>query len=224
MALHGWTALVLAGGASRRFGAAKLLAPLGDAPLIRRTVLPICRAGFDQTIIVTGAQHAAIVDALDGADCRIVHASGWSEGMAASLRAGMAALAPQTAGVFVFLGDMPLVPLHLCAQLASLAVDAGFAARPVVAGKPGHPACFTSAAFDDLARLTGDAGAGRLLARRAGAVAYLAVEDNGALLDIDTPCDLVAAERAWNSRATSATSDSAISRGDLPNPSSPIGA
>lgn len=224
MSLQGWSALVLAAGASQRFGAAKMLAPLAGAPLIRRTGQQICAAGFGETIIVTGAHHDAIADALDGLDCRIVHAQGWREGMAASLRTGIAAVSSKSAGVFVFLGDMPLVPLHLCPQLALLATGAGFAARPVVAGKPGHPACLTRAAFDDLAKLEGDSGAARLIARRGSGVAYLAVEDEGALIDIDAPCDLAVAERAWNLRATSATSESAISRGDLPNPSRPIGA
>ncbi len=138
--------------------------------------------------------------------------------------AGIGALAPDTAGVFIFLGDMPLVPVALCDELAALAQDAGYAARPVVSGKPGHPAAFTRAAFADLAGLRGDAGGNRLLAGRASGVVYRATDDAGALIDIDAPGDLAAAEAAWKVRATSVTSDSAISRGAFPKPGSPSGA
>ena len=167
---------------------------------------------------MTGADHAAIVTALEGLDCRITHADGWDEGMAASPRTGVAALPPDALGVCMFLGDMPLVPVHLCSELARLASDAGFAARPRVGGKPGHPACFTHRAFADLMKLEGDSGANALLRQRTSGVAYCGTDAAGALFDIDSPGDLAAAELAWNARPTSATSDSAISRGALPKP------
>ena len=49
-----WSALVLAAGAARRFGAAKLLAPFSGAPLIRRTAQGVCAASFAEVLVVTG--------------------------------------------------------------------------------------------------------------------------------------------------------------------------
>ena len=151
--------------------------------------------------MVTGAQTAQITAALEGLECRILAAPDWQEGMAASLRAGLAVLAPESRGVCIFLGDMPLVPVHLCGELAARAEAAGYAARPQVAGKPGHPAAFTRAAFSDLMALQGDRGANRLLAERGSAVAYVETADAGALLDVDTPDDLAAAQDPELSRA-----------------------
>lgn len=216
--------MVLAAGAGRRFGGRKLLAPLAGVPLIRRTAQAVSRAGFAEVVVVAGEEAPAISAALEGLSCRALTAPDWEEGMAASLRCGLAALAPRTRGVFIFLGDMPLVPVSLCGELAALADLAGYAARPAVAGKPGHPAAFTRAAFADLAALSGDRGAHRLLSGRTSGVAYLETADPGVLMDIDAPADLAAAERAWNARATSATSESAISRGALEKPDKPIGA
>lgn len=217
--MHGWAALILAGGAGRRFGGGKLLAPLAGQPVIRRTAEAVAAAGFAELIVATGAEDAGIRAALDGITCRIVHAPDWAEGMAASLRTGIATLAPNAAGVCMFLGDMPLVPVNLSATLIEAASAAGYAARPRVAGKPGHPVALTRAAFADLMRLEGDQGATMLLkTRRSGGVAYLDTAEAGALTDIDSPADLAAAERAWNARATSATSDNATSRGALPKP------
>ena len=216
MTLPGWRALVLAAGAGRRFGGAKLLAPLDGLPVIRRTVETVAGAGFDEIVVVTGELEADIGAVLSGIDCRLVVAREWREGMAASLRAGVAALGDAGEGLFVFLGDMPLVPTACCADLVRLARRSGYAARPRLAGRPGHPVCFLNAAQPDLMRLAGDRGAGDVLKGRP--IAYLDTMDEGALLDIDDPAALAAAERAWNSRATSATTDSAISRGALPKP------
>ena len=217
--MHGWSALILAGGAGRRFGGGKLLAPLAGEPVIRRTVEAVAATGFAELIVATGADDAGIRAALDGVACRIVHAPDWSEGMAATLRTGVAALAPDAAGVCVFLGDMPLVPVHLSAALTEAATAAGYAARPRVEGKPGHPVALTHAAFANLMTLEGDQGAAMLFkTRRLGEVAYLDTAETGALTDIDSPAELAAAERAWNSRATSATSDNATLRGALPKP------
>lgn len=218
MSLPGWSALVLAAGAGRRFGGGKLLAPLAGTPVIRRTLGAVLGAGFDEVVVATGTDHAAIAGALQGFACRIVTTPDWEEGMAASLRTGLAALGGPGKGVFVFLGDMPLVPVHLCPALAGLAEQAGYAARPRVAGRPGHPVAFTTAALPDLARLTGDRGATSLLKDHGDAVAYCETDAVGAVLDIDAPADLAAAARAWNACATSATSDSAMSRGALPKP------
>lgn len=213
-----WSALILAGGAGQRFGGGKLLAPLAGQPVIRRTAEAVAAAGFVDLLVITGADDGGVRAALDGIDCRIVHAADWADGMSATLRAGVAAIAPDAPGVCVFLGDMPLVPMHLCAALTEAAEAAGYAARPRVAGKPGHPVAFARAACADLLALKGDQGATALLKQRPGAVAYLDTEDAGAIADIDFPADLAVAEQAWNARPTSATSESAMSRGALPKP------
>jgi molybdenum cofactor cytidylyltransferase len=215
--VNGWSALILAGGAGQRFGGGKLLADLAGAPVISRVADAVADGGFAEVVAVTGADDADIRAALSDRPVTIIHAPDWAKGMAATLRTGIAALAPDAVGVCVFLGDMPLVPMGLCADLIKQAEHAGYAARPRVGGKPGHPVGFTRAAFADLLALQGDSGATDLLRTR-GDVAYCDTAESGALLDIDTPDDLAAAARAWNACATSATSDSATSRGALPKP------
>ncbi|MFM7348072.1 MAG: NTP transferase domain-containing protein [Erythrobacter sp.] len=197
MSLSSWSALVLAGGAGRRFGGGKLLADLAGAPLIRRVAERLAPAGFAEVVVAVGAESAALRLALEGLSCRIVAAPDWAEGMAATLRTGIAALDAQAEGVCVFLGDMPLVPVALCPELAEAAREAGYAARPRFAGQPGHPVAFTRAAFADLKALTGDRGATALLAARLSGVAYVDTAERGALVDVDTPADLAATARAW---------------------------
>jgi molybdenum cofactor cytidylyltransferase len=216
MALPGWCAVILAAGAGRRFGGGKLLAPLDGVPMIRRTAQAVTAGGFDEVLVIIGEHVRLIGDALAGLDCHLVEATDWQQGISASIRAGVAGLPDEGEGAFLFLGDMPLVPVALCSELARLAQHSGYAARPRVDGKPGHPVCFVRSALPDLMQLSGDRGAGDALKDRA--LAYLDTDDSGALLDIDDAASLALAERAWNSRATSATTDSAISRGALPKP------
>lgn len=199
--MHGWSALVLAGGAGRRFGGGKLLADLAGAPVIRRVAEAVAGAGFAEMIVVTGADDAAVRGALEGLASRIVHAPDWAEGMAATLRAGIAALDSGARGVCVFLGDMPLVPVGVCPALAEAAERSGSAARPRFEGKPGHPVAFTPATFADLMALEGDKGAAALLAGRPGDVGYIDTAETGVLLDIDTMEDLAVAARAWAAAA-----------------------
>jgi molybdenum cofactor cytidylyltransferase len=218
MALNNWSALVLAAGGSRRFGVPKLLADLAGEPLLRRTAEAICAVGFSETIVVVGADDAAAKAALAGLPCKVVHAPNWAAGISASIRAGIEALQHEREGLFVFLGDMPLVPNELCEDLADLAKSTGYAARPLRGDVPGHPVAFVNAAAADLMALTGDEGAGALLRGAGAKIGYLPTQDEGAILDIDTPAALACAERLWKSRFTSDMIDSAMSCGDLPKP------
>ncbi len=218
MALNNWSALVLAAGGSRRFGTPKLLADLAGEPVIRRTAGAICAAGFGETMVVSGADHAVVRATLTGLPCKVVHAPNWAAGISASIRAGIEALQHEYEGLFLFLGDMPLVPNGLCEELADLAKRTGYAARPLRGDVPGHPVAFVNAAAVDLMALTGDAGAGSLLRGAGAKLGYLPTTDEGAVLDIDTPAALTRAERLWKSRFTSDMIDSAMSCGDLPRP------
>jgi molybdenum cofactor cytidylyltransferase len=218
MALSNWSALVLAAGGSRRFGAPKLLADLAGEPVLRRTAGAICAVGFRETIVVVGADYAEAEATLAGLPCKVVHAPNWAAGISASIRAGIEALQHEWEGLFVFLGDMPLVPCAICGELADLANSTGYAARPLRGDVPGHPVAFANAAAADLMALTGDAGAGSLLRGAGAKIGYLPTTDEGTILDIDTPAALACAERLWNSRFTSDKIDSAMSCGDLPKP------
>lgn len=217
-ALNNWSAIVLAAGGSSRFGAHKLLADLGGEPVLRRTVAGICAAGFCETIVVVGAEHVAVAASLEGLACKAVKASDWPDGISASIRVGIEALRYKSNGLFLFLGDMPLVPIDLCANLAGLAKKSGYAARPKFGDVPGHPVAFVQEALPDLLALAGDEGARSLLRGTGAKLGYLPTMDEGAILDVDTPSDLARAERLWKSCFTSDRIDSAMSRGVLPSP------
>ena len=85
------SAVVLAAGASTRMGTQKLLLPLGDEPLVRRTVRQVCDAGFDDVLVVLGSDHEKTLAALDGLAVRHAVNHDFESGMGSSFRTAVAA-------------------------------------------------------------------------------------------------------------------------------------
>jgi len=191
-------AVVLAAGAGSRFGGGKLTAPHGTGVLLDGALAAAFAAPARHVTVVTGA-HAACVEAAasawaeragQGRRLRLVHAADHVEGVAASLRAGIAALPPDCTGAFIFLGDMPRVP-HAVLDLLAKAVAAGApAAAPAFAGRRGHPVLFGRDLFPDLLALTGDAGGRAVLQRLGERLVLVEAPDQGVRFDVDRREDL----------------------------------
>jgi molybdenum cofactor cytidylyltransferase len=190
--------VVLAAGTGSRFGGGKLTAPHVAGVLLDGALACALAAPARSVTLVTGADAEAVAAAArafagkvgQGGRLKIVHAADYAEGMAHSLRAGIAALPPDAAGAFVFLGDMPRVPRGVLAPMAE-AVRAGApAAAPVFDGRRGNPVLIARALFPQLLALTGDAGARRILDGLGERLALVAAPDDGVLFDVDQRSDL----------------------------------
>jgi len=190
-------AIVLAGGAGARFGGAKLTAPWRGGALIDGALGAAFAAPVRRVIVVTGAD-PAVTGAVrgwaeargEGERLRLVHAADHASGMSASLRAGLAALSPDTAGAYVFLGDMPLIPHDVAGRLAEALAAGALAAAPACQGRRGHPVLFAAGVLPRLADLTGDEGARALLVNLGDRFTVVEVADPGILFDVDAPGDL----------------------------------
>lgn len=177
-------AIVLAAGSARRFGSDKLSAPLAGQPLVHHAIAA-ARAAPVERVFVVAAPGLATGDWPGAPPVEVLRLA--SPALSASLKAGVAAAA-NFDGVFVFLGDMPLVPHDLAGELAE-ALGPAFAALPRQGGKPGHPVLLSAAAFPAVAALDGDQGAGRLLKARDD-LAFVDCTVEGIHLDVDRPDDL----------------------------------
>ena len=185
-------AVLLAAGRASRFEAgggagSKLVALWQGKPLVRHVAEAALAAGLD-TVVVTGHARDDVAAALAGLDLRLVHNPAFADGMAGSLRCGLEALAAETAGAFVLLGDMPRVSAALLATLAQAFAQAPartVAAIPVHAGARGNPVLLGREMFDAAKRLAGDQGARKLLA--GAGVLEVEIADPAIFADIDTP-------------------------------------
>ncbi len=185
-------AIVLAAGASSRFGSPKLLAPLNGRPVLQHTLDALATSGHANTVVVLGADAAAIEAGITWRTERRVVNPRPEDGLSSSLRVGLDAAAelPDVDAVLIVLGDQPaLEPATVRTVL-----EAGSATeRPMVRaryardGAP-NPVLVRRVAWALAAGLEGDRGLGPLLAARPDLVAEVAVE--GANPDVDTPDDL----------------------------------
>ena len=161
-------AVVLAAGASSRFGVPK-----------QRLLLPavlerVRAAGLDEIVVVLGA-HAA------EAHARVVECPDWERGPGASLRCGLAVLPPEIEAAVVVLADGP--DLSAAAIARVVAAWRHHDAQLVAAsygGVRGHPLLLARSGWNDVP----DEGL------RAQAPLLVPCDDLGSPGDVDRPADL----------------------------------
>lgn len=182
--------IVLAAGRSTRMGAGnKLLQEVRGKPLVRHAVEAQLASRAAPVIVVTGHQQDEVRAALAGLDVGFVHNPAFAEGLAGSLKAGLAALPQEVPGAVVSLGDMPNVTAGVIDRLAQAFADrpAALAVAPTLLGQRGNPVLLSRALFAEVAKLDGDQGARKLLDAAGEAVEEVALDDPAIALDIDTP-------------------------------------
>ncbi len=183
--------ILLAAGAGRRMrGADKLLEHVAGEPILRHAARAALASRADDVLVVLPPEAPDRRAALDGLTVRVIEAREHAEGMAASLRAGLAALADRTDAVVVMLADMPEVgPDQIDRLIAAHDPAEGRDICRAVAedGTPGHPVLFGRRFFESLAALTGDRGAREMLREAAEFVTDVPTPGQGAVIDLDTP-------------------------------------
>ena len=191
-------AIILAAGQASRYRAgggmeaSKLIAVVDGVPMVRLVAQAALTSRARPVIAVTGHAREVVAAALGGLDIGFAHNPLFADGMASSLRTGIAALPPGATGAVILLADMPRVTAAVIDALtAALAANPGaLAAVPVFEGRRGNPVVLSRALFPAVKTLLGDEGARRLFAE--GGVIEVAVADSAVTLDIDTPDALAA--------------------------------
>jgi CTP:molybdopterin cytidylyltransferase MocA len=197
-------AVLLAAGASRRLGRPKQLVRLAGRSLVRRAAEAALGAGCAPLFAVVGAHADEVLRELEPLAAVPVRNAGWQEGIASSIRAGVAAAeaaAPGCDGALLLLVDQPRVDAELLRRLLAR-FGAGRGALPVASaygGGRGVPAVFPRASFAALAALRGDRGAKALLEAPGAEVLEVPFPDGE--LDLDEPADLLALESGAPTRA-----------------------
>jgi molybdenum cofactor cytidylyltransferase len=186
-------AVLLAGGASRRFGADnKLLASVDGQPMIARVAREIVGAGVDDIVVVTGAEHQGYVTALSGLPVRIISNANWNDGIGGSIAAGARALATDLDGAFVVPGDLHNLSAAVFRRLIEKFSEhsASSVIVPVTAdSEQRNPVLWPNSLFPHLAQLTGAKGGKSLLDTLAEGRVDVAFDDERLFADIDTTDD-----------------------------------
>src|SRR5262249_52912249 len=189
----GVSAVLLAAGASTRYGAEnKLAAEIDGRPLVRIVADTVAAAGLVDIIVVTGSGAEDVERALAGLPARFVHNVRWQLGMGSSIATGVSALSPDIAGTFVVPGDMPLLTVSLLRGLTAEFERNGGAkiVYPTTPqGEQRNPVLWPREYLSDLMALSGREGAKALLKSFSRECIALAC-DPAAFVDVDTPADL----------------------------------
>lgn len=188
--------VVLAGGASRRFGGSKLLHGWRGATILEASLQAALRSGLGEVLVVTGAYGTELAALLERYPVRLVPNPAWEEGMSTSLKAGLRALqGDPPRGVMIFLGDQPLLPPHVPVDLANRFLASGApVTAPVVEGQRRSPVLFDWRLVPELLDLAGDEGGRQVVRRYAGQMELVEYTDHSWFRDIDTRDDLPEAE------------------------------
>jgi molybdenum cofactor cytidylyltransferase len=189
---------VLAAGAGERFGGPKQIAKLGGRPLLEHVLMAVEAAALDRAVVVLGARAGDVRAAVPLHGAEPVVADDWAEGMAASLRAGVDALAGCEA-VVVVLGDQPLITAEAIGCVVRARGEGALGIRATYDGTPGHPVLLERALFDRLRGLSGDEGARSVL--RDIPVRDVPCDGLGRPDDVDTRTELEALLGCPNSKA-----------------------
>ena len=164
-------AVVLAAGASSRFGSPKQRLLLGEVvPRVRQS------AAIEALVVVLGAHEVET-------DAPVVRCVGWAQGPGVSLRCGLAALPAECEAAVVVLSDGPdIAPAAIDRIVATWRAEGGEALAASYGGVRGHPVLLARTLWASVP----DEGARAIQPR------LIACDDLGDPGDVDTPEQLPA--------------------------------
>ena len=183
-------AVVLAAGQSKRMRRTKQLLPLGGSTILGRVIETFRESKVDRIVLVVGSGSAAVKRSLDLAGVKTVTNRAFRGGMSGSLKAGLQEIQAEADAVIVALGDQPFVS----PKTVDLLIQAYLREKPAVVlplyrGRRGNPVLFDRSLFGELLGITGDVGAKSVVRRNESELLEVEVEDEGVVIDIDTPAD-----------------------------------
>ncbi len=182
--------IILAAGQSRRMGKTnKLLVKIDGKPMVRWAVEAALASAATPVFVVLGHQADKVREALAGVDVTFVENPEFADGISASVRRGIAALPADVDGALVILGDMPKVGSALIDRLVAAynPVEGRALCIPTWRGKRGNPVLIGKQFFAEVQDLSGDVGARPLISQYPELTCEVDMDDDAALVDIDTP-------------------------------------
>jgi molybdenum cofactor cytidylyltransferase/nicotine blue oxidoreductase len=181
---------ILAAGRGSRLGgdASKPLLEWRGRTLVEWAVDAALDSGLRPVLVVIGYRGDEVRAALADRDVEVVENPDWEEGIASSLRAALAVLAPrlEVNAVAVGLADQPLIDPETYRMLETR--DGPEIFVPRYDGEPGNPVKLARSLWPEAMALRGDAGARVLMRDRV--VDWIDCTGFGSAADVDTLEDL----------------------------------
>lgn len=183
-------AIILAAGASSRFGSDKALLRYHGVPFLIQICGVVEAAGLHPTVVVLGPSAVKVLNELDLQASIIVRNPEPDTGPLQSLKLALAKLNQTVDGVLAWHVDRPQIELATVERLIAVArTGPAPIIVPAYGGRRGHPVVFMRPVFDELLSTPNALGARAVVRADPGRVAVVAVDDPSVLEDVDTPED-----------------------------------
>ena len=187
--MHAIFAVVLAAGASTRFGRTKQLEHFEGIPLAAGAVHKAESVCGARTVLVTGKDWKEVASACEPLAGFFVINDDYERGLASSIACGVRAVAESADAILLMLADLPLIT----AEHLDILVNAWIESPQSIIASAfedtlGPPIVFPKTDFDELLKLKGDRGARPIIDANRDRVQSIDCEE--AAFDIDRPEDL----------------------------------
>jgi molybdenum cofactor cytidylyltransferase len=183
-------AIVLAAGASTRYGQPKQLLPVGGKTMLQHVVDVVLASPVDQTIVVLGHRAGEIRATLEDRPADIVTNEEWEAGMSTSVQAGLRVIRPDVQAALFVLADQPAITPEIIAALLGRYRETGaHIVVPTYRGKRGNPALFDRSLFAELFKVQDDRGGRQLVEMYRDRAERVKVGSEAVLVDVDTEED-----------------------------------
>ena len=184
--------ILLAAGSSSRLGRPKQLLKVGGETLLHRTARLAAESGCAPNLVVLGAFADQFQPELKALNSEIIIHPDWQQGMGTSIAAAtnmLLRMKPVPQSVLILVCDQPALEAEILLALMAEAAGSGkgiVAAR--YAGVAGVPVVLSAKYFAELAALSGEQGARRILSHYPEDIAYVDFPEGS--FDIDTEADV----------------------------------
>ncbi len=188
--------LILAAGKGQRFGGPKILLDWGGIPVIRRIALTAILSGLSPVVLVLGAYTNEVYPYVQDLPLIVIENSEWQNGQSTSFIKGINVLSGRVGGVVTLLADQPHIPADIIKKIIRTHQTQSYPIIiPTVKGRRANPVLFDRITFPEINKISGDVG-GRVLFSQFN-VFELPLQDEGLILDIDTPEDYQRLKNAY---------------------------
>lgn len=170
-------------------GKPKQVMQVHGRPMLEDVLEVFRQSKVDRILVILGSHEKEIKKKVKFVNEEIVFNPEYEKGMGSSLKVGLEA-AEGADAVIVALADQPMLRVGTIDRL----INAYLRSRaPVVApvydGIRGNPVLFDRTLFPQIMRIHGDVGAKTVIEKNKGSLLEVPVEDEGVVVDIDTPAD-----------------------------------
>lgn len=184
--------IILAAGASKRFGRNKLLEKMGCSTIIERVVRSAVLSKADEVIVVLGYESEKIRDAVKNFGCKLVLNQDYEKGQSYSVKAGVKLVKDYAEAVIILPGDVALItpkPINMIIE------EYRNCRSPIVVashqGRLGHPILFNRSLLEEIMEINEETmGLKAVVNRHKDSVRKVETCSKEVLIDIDTEEDL----------------------------------